>query len=524
MKKNFLIVVCLVITTMLWANGSQEEESSSGKMGKHLTISFGYWDSEMEFNSETDELIQFVEEKFNITLETKLVSWADYTEKYRLWAAAGELPDFFATDLDKNTYQNWIQQGILRALPEDLSAYSELKALLARPDISYLAVDDQFYLIPRLHSKYPNVNRGVIVRKDWMEKLNIAVPETWEEFTAMARRFVNEDPDGNGKKDTVGVMVKRVNFYDTLLQNFIPSYYDWIEYKGNWIPRFMHEDMKKGIIKIGKLYKEKLLYEDFILLKEASPGIEKFTYGQSGILLSQCDPPRLQQLKDSWEQFNPEKPFEDSIMVLHTYPFPDDMGNRYNGASKAYWSNEYFSATVDDEKMARILEILNFLHTEEGYDLWYRGIEGKDYKKNGDAYEDLKPKDADGNPVALSEIHPSADLFAGMAYWGGDRTFFNTDEINYSIYDRDIVEMGLAYALALEETQNPDINFIISELGNDFIAANKIALSLGDNIEAAIIAPNTAQAWDDIIEKYTEMGIETIISEFNNDLMAKGLK
>ncbi len=45
---------------------------------------------------------------------------------------------------------------------------------------------------------------GLFIRKSWMTKLNAAVPTDWTEMTALAERFTKEDPDGNGKADTIG--------------------------------------------------------------------------------------------------------------------------------------------------------------------------------------------------------------------------------------------------------------------------------------------------------------------------------
>lgn len=48
---------------------------------------------------------------------------------------------------------------------------------------------------------------ALFVRKSWMEKLKAKVPEDWDELTALAARFTNEDPDGNGQKDTIGYCI-----------------------------------------------------------------------------------------------------------------------------------------------------------------------------------------------------------------------------------------------------------------------------------------------------------------------------
>ena len=47
------------------------------------------------------------------------------------------------------------------------------------------------------------VFQGPIVRKDWLDKLGIPMPETIDDWYAMLQAFRDKDPNGNGKKDDV---------------------------------------------------------------------------------------------------------------------------------------------------------------------------------------------------------------------------------------------------------------------------------------------------------------------------------
>ena len=46
------------------------------------------------------------------------------------------------------------------------------------------------------------------LRKDWLDALDLEVPKTLDEIAAVLEAFVNEDPDGNGQNDTVGLVVQ----------------------------------------------------------------------------------------------------------------------------------------------------------------------------------------------------------------------------------------------------------------------------------------------------------------------------
>ena len=49
-------------------------------------------------------------------------------------------------------------------------------------------------------------------RKDWLDKLNLEVPETLEEYEKVLTAFVENDPDGNGKEDIAGMDVAYTHF------------------------------------------------------------------------------------------------------------------------------------------------------------------------------------------------------------------------------------------------------------------------------------------------------------------------
>jgi putative aldouronate transport system substrate-binding protein len=54
-----------------------------------------------------------------------------------------------------------------------------------------------------------NIKSGVNVmwiRQDWLDKLGLEVPRTLEELKVVAKAFVTQDPDGNGKNDTIGII------------------------------------------------------------------------------------------------------------------------------------------------------------------------------------------------------------------------------------------------------------------------------------------------------------------------------
>lgn len=47
-------------------------------------------------------------------------------------------------------------------------------------------------------------NEGILIRKDWLDRLTLSIPTTLEEFYDVMRAFTYNDPDGDGKDNTYG--------------------------------------------------------------------------------------------------------------------------------------------------------------------------------------------------------------------------------------------------------------------------------------------------------------------------------
>ena len=67
-------------------------------------------------------------------------------------------------------------------------------------------------------------NEGLLIRKDWLDKLGLKVPTTTDELMAVMKAFTFNDPDGNGKADTYGygAFIEITNYEADLGRRFEP--------------------------------------------------------------------------------------------------------------------------------------------------------------------------------------------------------------------------------------------------------------------------------------------------------------
>jgi putative aldouronate transport system substrate-binding protein len=125
----------------------------------------------------------------------------DYIMQINTRMAAGNLPDIFQVNLIM--LKDFARRGLLLDLTEPYK--NELLPLsnYLGEDRKVLGVTSgKYYGIPTLADFSYDLD---FVRKDWLDNLKLQPPVTVDDLYTVAVAFTNNDPDGNGKKDTYGL-------------------------------------------------------------------------------------------------------------------------------------------------------------------------------------------------------------------------------------------------------------------------------------------------------------------------------
>ena len=152
---------------------------------------------------------QVIHDELNINLTYAIIpTGADGEAKINAVAAANDLPDLFqmvsANNDNRGALLRLVDLGLMAPV-EDLMPLMPERAKLHYNDplaIDLVSFYDHQYGLP----EPPPIPKreGLVIRKDWLDKLGLAVPTTPEELFAVAQAFTTQDPDGNGKNDTYG--------------------------------------------------------------------------------------------------------------------------------------------------------------------------------------------------------------------------------------------------------------------------------------------------------------------------------
>ncbi|WP_420918430.1 sugar ABC transporter substrate-binding protein [Streptomyces caniscabiei] len=122
----------------------------------------------------------------------------NFDQQLQSRASTKDLPDVMINDTAlMGSYQG---QGLLKPIdPASIDGHGQIAD---KTWASTVGIDGEHYGIP-----YSRQAQTLMIRSDWLRGLGLKAPTTWAEMLSVAKAFADRDPDGNGKKDTYGMVV-----------------------------------------------------------------------------------------------------------------------------------------------------------------------------------------------------------------------------------------------------------------------------------------------------------------------------
>ena len=385
------------------SSGGSNAGSGSGSGEKEpIEITVGFWDVQEGLSGgENDKILTTLQEKVGVKLIPQDMSSADYHEKVQLWATNGQLPDIFCGDfvgLGQSSFFDWVDQGVIRALPDDLSAYPHLEEYMQMERAQQAMQNGKHYIIPRQSYgdiTYSVLDRTICYRWDLAQQVGVTKePETWDELREMLLKIIEADPEGKniagisqtGIKTLAGCMYP----YGGILEK------KWvINEEGRVLPSVFDGDMKAVMNLARDMYNEGTIEPDIAQVNGTSAK-DRFLQGLNAAMAFNDGPASLYTLGEDWKELY-GRDFLDDVKFCKIFPAAD--GEKWYFVDTEAWSETYINSKVDDEKMDAICRLYDFLISDEGKRLVFCGIEGEDYDM-----VDGKPVLREG--VNLTEKYP----------------------------------------------------------------------------------------------------------------------
>ncbi|WP_019908617.1 extracellular solute-binding protein [Paenibacillus sp. HW567] len=317
------------------------------------------------------DIVAEIEKLTGVKLDITWVPEGVYTDKMNTALTTNSLGKVtFVKFTDSNLVKNVIRSGAFWEIGPYLQDFPNLKQL----DASILkqsAVDGKVY---GLYTERPSSRQGIIIRKDWLDRLHLNKPQTLDELYEVMKQFTYNDPDGNGKADTLGLVDRNDLVYGVFktLSSYFGTPNNWKLVNGRFIPEFETPEYMDTMNFMRKLYKEKIINQDFALTSKEVQR-DQFIRGTAGIFIgSMTDAKRL---SIEAQAINPRA----ELTLINRIKGPQGYKvwsiPNYNGL---YLFSKKAIAT--EQELKRVLGFFDRTMDKDVANLMMYGIEGRHYK------------------------------------------------------------------------------------------------------------------------------------------------
>lgn len=237
---------------------------------------------------------QWIQKSFgdpnNITVKFITCPRSDETNRLNVWMASGQAPDICIT-YDRNIIYGYYDNGGLADLTEAIDTYGQnLKSFLGEVVLKKGQYYGKQFAIPAKRVHFAKF--ATYMRKDWLDKLSLPVPQTRDEFYNALMAFKTKNPGNVANVVPFSVTRDIIWICNTFLESF--------RIDKTERTRFLVKDpfmqiatpgMKDGFRFLNKMYNEGLLSMEFPLDVDGKMSDAEFMRGEVGAIGGNFDFP-----------------------------------------------------------------------------------------------------------------------------------------------------------------------------------------------------------------------------------------
>ena len=437
------------------SGGGIDEYDSQGRLILNLAnVYFTSNDDKLVFDG-TDRYTEFLNEKFNVKIQPSGYSYEDWDEQVSVAMKTYDIDDNIHFDLKSynfgKTYADWASKTLIRALPTDLSRWPEFKKMIDNiSNIDKLKIDGKLYGIP-IANDITNINKDFsnftyVYRRDILKAIDEEelkkdanytplVKEndvyTWDEFERILRAF-------KAKIETKYSVLVDESWGFPSITNFYknaPHCYT-VDENGKAINNFTSPEYLEGL-ETAKGYVSSVYYSQDQFSFNPNDAKSRYLGGKAYILYDNFNVANYTTFRKDFKNTRRDVNLEDGTASMKVKG-PD--GKFALEGIENWYSMVMFNRNLSDEKLYKILDILDFLLSEEGTRLAVYGEKDYDYylDEDGDVVLSDMGWELDSNGEYPAKIN-GARFMRYMATLGGDtkimdpRTSTKTNKESYEI-------------------------------------------------------------------------------------------
>lgn len=354
-----------------------------------------------------------IEEFIGMPLEITWVPNSSYSDRVTVTMASDNIPHVMVHTGKSAELAQTAEAGGYWDLTDILPEYPNLTP--ENEDVAHGAsINGRTYGIFRLRDA---MRASVILRKDWLDNLGLAEPETTDDLREIARAFTDDDPAGDGSA-TTGLIIPAWSGYGNngpydLWETWHGTANVWKEEGGSLSPAFLAPEFIEANRTMREMVEAGQVNADFATM-DSGTWNEPFFNGQGGIIADVSS--RGLQLMGLFKDADPEG-YGDKVTMVGNLKNPD--GTLWALPTPGY--SGYLTipkaAVPGDAQLATVLTALDKLSSEEGQRLLNNGIEGVNYEVDGDQAVAIESEEASliqSDVSAFAQIGTQSNGYLGL--------------------------------------------------------------------------------------------------------------
>ena len=382
MNKKVLTISAVLCCALAGLAGCKKKKEE--RILNLRNLYFSSWDG-------SDPYTDVIEEMFDVEINPSSYDYNSWGEQVMGEVNGNNIGDVFHFDLESfnfgNTYKNWAEGGVIKALPDDLSRWPKIQALINNTsNVKSLEINGKLYGLPLIYNQDdPSKDFSsftYVYRRDWLKAADPTLVRendvyTWEEFLHIIEVFSQRSDVQAGNASAIG----DVSWGFPSLTNFYkdsPHCYS-VDGTGRVVNAFNTEAYKQGLEVTRNLVRAGS-YFDQVTNTQNTQAYNDYKGGHMGIYyenLSLSNYTNLRKdIKDVKSDIS-ESELNDMTAIMRVKG-PD--GKYHLEGSENWFSMTFFNYDISDAKQEKILDILNYLLGEEGTKLAIFGKENQDYR------------------------------------------------------------------------------------------------------------------------------------------------
>ncbi|WP_211746352.1 extracellular solute-binding protein [Paenibacillus sp. Marseille-Q4541] len=374
-----MVSTAFLVTSLLAAcsPGGEQNSAESGTQkspDSKSQISIMVPNFAAETPADNNAVLQKLEELTDTDVEFQWVPSSSYDDKFNITLASGKLPSVMVVLGKTPSFINAARSGAFWELGPYLKDYPNLSGA-NEIILNNASIDGKTYGIYRARALGRN---GVSIRKDWLDHLGLEAPTTIDEFYKVMKAFTENDPDGNGKKDTYGLIASKFNGPWDIMQVWFGAPNGWGEENGKLIPAHTTPEYLEALKFFRQLYAEGIVNQDFAVM-DATKMTDLMVNGKGGVMVDVAD--NAQRVEAKILEKDPNH--TDAVDVLPAMVGPEGHRDLPTSGYAGMIAISK-SGVKTEEELKKVLAFLDKLNDEELQMLMSSGLEGTHYEKKDD--------------------------------------------------------------------------------------------------------------------------------------------